>query len=213
MPETWEAEMAQPSERWIWVPNAGELDTSGAETWVEDVLASLRDTWDGEWTDEVDPGARALLAHHLAGDLHPGTLAAMLHWPLPAPVVSRVRVVLGGGEPTSPEEWRQQGFDVDEYAGAALGPGLRCLASRTGEIDGETVEFLTGIFVFSTQEVSVMVVVEAGAPEIFGLTIADMPLFLAELEVVRPDGTPFSAEPVPGVTSDPFDAWEDPSFV
>ncbi|HEY9395331.1 MAG TPA: hypothetical protein VIP58_14375, partial [Nocardioides sp.] len=76
-----------------------------------------------------------------------------------------------------------------------------------------TVEFLTGIFVFSTQEISVMVVVEAGAPEIFGLTIADMPLFLAELEVVRPDGTPFSAEPVPGMLSDPFDVWEDSSFV
>ena len=63
------------------------------------------------------------------------------------------------------------------------------------------------------QPKGVMVVVEAGAPEIFGLTIADMPLFLAELEVVRPDGTPFSAEPVPGMPSDPFDVWEDSSFV
>ena len=97
MPETWQAEIAQPSERWIWVPNAGGLDAAGAERWVEDVLSSLIDTWDGEWTDEVDPDARALLAHHLDGDLHPGTLASMLHWPLPSPIVSRVRVVLGAG--------------------------------------------------------------------------------------------------------------------
>ena len=213
MSETWNAEIPQATERWILLPNAGEADAEGAETWVEEALTRLRGSWGEAWSDETDSPARALLAQHLADDLHPATLAALLHWPVPAAAVSRVRIVLGSGDPVEADEWQQMGFDVEEYAEAALGPGLRCLASQTGEIDGENVELVTGIFVFATEEISVMVVVEAGGPEIFGLTFAEMPLFLAELEVFGPDGTPFSALPVSGVTSDPFDVWEDSSFV
>lgn len=211
MTETWQAEIALTSDRWTQIPRADRNE--GAAAWVEESLTGLREAWGEAWSDELVPTARTLLAHNLAEDLHPGTLAALLHWPVPAPAVSRVRVVLGGGEPIGADEWRQQGFDVDEYTGAALGPGLKCVGSRTGEVDGETVELLTGLFVFATQEASVMVVIEAGSPEVFGLTFAEMPLFLAELEVVGPDGTLFSAEPPPGLTTDPFDLWEDPSLV
>lgn len=210
MSKTWNAEIPQATERWILLPNTGEADVS--ETWVEEALTRLRGSWGDAWSDEIDAPARDLLTHHLADDLHPATLAALLHWPVPAAAVSRVRIVLGSG-PVKADEWQQMGFDVDEYSEAALGPGLRCLASQTAEVDGENVELVTCIFVFAADEVSVMVVVEAGGPEIFGLTFVEMPQFLADLEVFGPDGTPFSALPVPGVTSDPFDVWEDSSFV
>lgn len=211
MAQTWQAEIPQASERWIQVP--GETHTEGAETWVEETLTRLRASWGGAWNDEIDPEVRALLARHLTDDLHSATLASLLHWPVPAAAVSRVRIVLGSGGPVEADEWRQMGFDVDEYSEAALGPGLRCLATQTAEVDGENVELVTGIFVFAADEVSVMVVVEAGGPEIFGLTFTEMPRFLEDLEVFGPDGTPFSAQPVPGVPSDPFDVWEDSSFV
>ena len=208
--ETWNAEIPR-AERWVLLPRTGEADE--AESWAEEALSSLRSSWGEAWSAEVDAPARDLLTRHLGDDLHPATLATLLHWPAPAAAVSRVRIVLGSGGPVEADEWQQMGFDVEEYADAALGPGLRCLASQTAEVDGENVELVTCVFVFATEEISVMVVVEAGAPEIFGLTFAEMPAFLADLEVFGPDGTPFSALPVSGVTSDPFDVWEDSSFV
>ena len=84
MPETWQAEIPQASERWIRIPSADEADTEGTETWVEEALTTLRTSWGAAWGDEIDPQARALLAHHLADDLHSATLAALLHWPVPA---------------------------------------------------------------------------------------------------------------------------------
>lgn len=213
MQESWRAEGLYPPDRWTQVLGADDVDADEVETWIDRELENLRGWWGKAWTDDLDHEARSLLTTNVASDLHTGTLVSLLHWPLPAPAVSRVRIVLGNGDPVEVAEWRQMGFDVDEYAEAGLGPGLKCLASSGAEVDGQEFQLFTGVFAFAAQDSSVMVVVEASEPEVFGLTVAEMPLLLSTLEVLRPDGTPFSAKPVPGAASDPFDVWEDPSLV
>lgn len=213
MQETWRAEGLYSSDRWTQVLDTGGADAESVETWIERELEDLRGAWGGAWNEDVAHEAGSLLRHNVASDLHPGTLVSLLHWPVPATAVSRVRIVLGDGEPVEVAEWKQMGFDVDEYSGAGLGPGLRCLAAHDEEVDGQHAQLHTAVFVFAAQDSSVMVVVEASEREVFGFTCAEMPLLLSTLEVVRPDGTPFSAQPVPGVTSDPLDAWEDSSLV
>lgn len=210
MQETWRAEGLHPEERWTQIPDARGADTADVETWIDDELEKIQGWWGEAWSDDVDQETRALLRSNLAIDLPPGTLMCLMHWPVPAPTVSRVRIAVGDGGAVGVAEWEQMGFEVDEYADASLGPGLKCLTSQTGE---GGVEVHTGIFVFAAEEFSVMVIVEAISPEAFGFTFTEVPLVLSTLEIIQPDGTPFAARPVPGLTHDPLDYWEESPVV
>lgn len=206
MQEAWSAEGLHPEERWIQVPDARGADAADVETWIDGELEKIQGWWGEAWTDDIVQETRALLTSNLAIELPPGTLMCLLHCPVPAPVVSRVRVAVGDGGPVGVAEWEQMGFEVDAYSDASLGPGLRCLSSQTGE---GGVEVHTGVFVFAAEEFSVMVVVEAISPEVFGFTFTEVPLILSTLDVIQPDGAPFTAQPVPGLTHDPLDVWEE----
>lgn len=206
MQEAWRAEGLHPEERWIQVPDARGADTADVETWIDGEVEKIQGWWGEAWTDDIVQETRALLRSNLAIELPPGTLMCLLHWPVPAPVVSRVRIAVGDGGPVGVAEWEQMGFEVDAYSDASLGPGLKCLSSQAGE---SGVEVHTGVFVFAAEEFSVMVVVEAISPEVFGFTFTEVPLILSTLDVIRPDGAPFTAQPVPGLTHDPLDVWEE----
>jgi hypothetical protein len=118
-------------------------------------------------------------------------------------------VVLAAGGPLDQGIWKQAGFEVDEYPGARIGPALKCIASRDEASAGRrSLHLSTAAFVFAASDAGVMVVVEAGSREIFELTLARMPLILSTLAIYGPDGMEFKSDPVPGVTRNLSDEWE-----
>lgn len=198
----WTAEGIYPEDNWSLSPR----DSTDQDTWVRDECARLAPRWDEPST------AQAVVEDTLNG-VFPlaagaGTLATLVHWPLSVPVSSRVRVVLAGGEPYAPEEWRQAGFDIDEYPGAELGPGIKCLATRDEEVHRVLYHLSTAVYAFSAASGSVLVIVESGERRVFEMTVAQMPLILSNLRVIQPNGAPFVADPVPGITRSEADEWE-----
>lgn len=207
MDHSWHVEGLHPNTGWTLIPSTDLVDV---QQWVDEECDRVRQWWDGVWGPGAERDVRAVLGQSVA-PVETGTLCTWAHWPLPVPVTSRVRVMLAAGPTAGVEEWEEAGFDVDEYPGAALGPGLKCLASRDENVDGETLHLSTAVYAFAARDAGVLVIVESGARMAFELTLAGLPIILATLKVVRPDGKEFVAEPVLGLTRDQGDEWSDRS--
>lgn len=198
----WTAEGIYPEDNW----SLSLPDSTDQDSWVRDECARLAPRWD-------DPSTAQAVVEDTLNSVFPlaagaGTLATLVHWPLSVPVSSRVRVVVAGGEPYAPEEWRQAGFDIDEYPGAELGPGLKCLATRDEEVHRVLYHLSTAVYAFSAASGSVLVIVESSERRVFEMTVAQMPLILSNLRVTQPNGAPFVSDPVPGITRSEADEWE-----
>lgn len=203
MDHSWHVEGLHPDTQWSLVPSTDLVD---AQEWVDEECARVREWWDGAWEPRVERDVRAVLAQSVA-PVETGTLCTWVHWPLPVPVTSRVRIMLASGPPVGAEAWEEAGFDVDEYPGAGFGPGLKCLASRDEHIGGETLHLSTAVYAFAARDGGVLVVVESGARKAFELTLAQLPIILSTLKIVRPDGHEFISEPVADVTRHTADEW------
>lgn len=142
----------------------------------------------------------------------PDTLLTLLHWPLPLPAASIVRVLIASDIPGTPHDWERHGFLVDECSGRHLGPGIKCVAERSECLGGETQSLLTAAYQFSREDgLGVIVVAESGVREIFQLTAGAMPTVLAGLRILQPDGEEFVGGPVRGISRMPIDEWEVPA--
>lgn len=206
MEAEWLAEGVLPQSGWTRVPSEGIGDP---EEWFHSETARIRSWWGEEaWGPGVEASIRDALVDAVAKAVEPGTLSAMLHWPLDVPVPSRVRILLAAGSPLDASGWREAGFDVDEYPGAGLGPGLKCVALREETINGEDLQLFTAVYAFSDESGSVLVIAEAGSREVFQMTMAGLPVLLSSLQVTGPNGKRFAADPVPTVTRKPTDEWE-----
>lgn len=205
MEKAWRAEGRYPVQGWTIVPEYED----GSADWIDGEAERIQAWWDedarGGRSDET---VRELLSESFSGVREPGTLATMLHWPLPIPIPSRVRVMLATGSPVDRSAWEQAGFDVDEYPGSRIGPALKGVASRDEVAEGRNLHLSTAVFVHAASSAGVVVVVEAGSPQVFQLTLSRIPLILSTLTIYRPDGSEFKSEPVPGVTRNPSDEWE-----
>jgi len=202
MEDEWTAEGIYPDDNWSLSPR----DSKDQDTWVRNECARLAARWEDPST------AQAVVEDTLNGVFAlaagAGTLATLVHWPLSLPASSRIRVILANGEPYAPEEWRQAGFDIDEYPGAEIGPGIKCLATRDEEIHRVLYHLSTAVYAFSAASGSVLVIVESGERRVFEMTMAQMPLILSNLRVTQPNGDPFVSAAVPGVTRSEADEWE-----
>jgi hypothetical protein len=202
MEDEWTAEGIYPDENWSLSPR----DSTDQDAWMRNECARLASRWD-------DPVAARAAVEDTLSSVFPlaaeaGTLATLVHWPLSVPASSRVRVVLAAGEPYAPKEWRQAGFDIDEYPGAEMGPGLKCLARRDEEIHRVLYHLSTAVYAFTSASRSVLVIVESGERRVFEMTLAQMPLILSNLRVNQSNGEPFVSETVPGITRSDADEWE-----
>lgn len=206
MEMAWRAEGSYPTQGWTLVPE----HESGLGDWVESETERVRAWWgDDAPGGESGEALRDMLQGSYLAVREPGTLTTMLHWPLPLPVPSRVRVVLAKGGPVDRGIWEQAGFEVDEYPGARIGPALKCVASRDEDSAGRrSLHLSTAAFVFASSDAGAMVVVEAGSREVFQLTLSRMPVILSTLTIYGPDGKEFQSDPVPGVSRDISDEWE-----
>lgn len=206
MEAEWLAEGVLPQSDWTRVPRER---TGEPEEWFQSEIARIRSWWGEEaWGPGVETAVREALTDAVAKAVEQGTLSVMLHWPLDVPVPTRVRIVLAAGAPLDVAGWREAGFDVDEYPGAGLGPGLKCVAVREETINGEKLQLFTAVYSFSAASGSVLVIAEAGSREIFQMTMAGLPVLLSTLQVTEPNGQRFAADPVSTVTRKPTDEWE-----
>lgn len=206
MEAKWLAEGVLPQSGWTRVPGEG---IGEPEKWFQSEITRIRSWWGEEaWGPGVEAAIRDALTDAVAKASELGTLSVMLHWPLDIPVPSRVRIVLAAGAPLDASGWRDAGFDVDEYPGAALGPGLKCVALREETINGADLQLFTAVYAFGDESGSVLVIAEAGSQEVFQLTMAGLPVLLSTLRVTEPNGKQFAADPVPTVTRKPTDEWE-----
>lgn len=205
MENRWRVEGLYPVQGWTLVP--GNESNSGA--WVEGEFERIVSWWDDNARGELaEQALRDTLNESLSVAREPGTLTTLLHWPLPLPVPSRVRVVPATGGPVDPRIWVEAGFDVDEYPGARMGPALKCIASRDEVSEGRSLHLSTAAFVFSASDLGLVVVIESGSREIFQFTLSRVPLLLSTLSVYRPDGLEFKSDPVSGITRNLNDEWE-----
>jgi len=202
---TWRAEGIHPQREWTLVPS--ELG-EGADAWVSTECARVREWFGNNASQRSDEDVRRILTDSLASLGEPGRLVTMLHWPMTVPIVSRVRVVLAEAGDLDVKAWEKSGFDVDECIGAAIGPGIKCVASRDESIDGHDLHLSTAVYAFSGDAGGVGLIVESGLPLAFQLTITQMPIILSSLSLLDPDGRPFEASPVPGLTRNQVDEWE-----
>lgn len=205
--ETWRIEGLYPEDGWVYA--ACDLETD-LDEWVVSHEAKLAGRWGEVWPQDEE----ARLANDAAlRDIYraahePGTLIGMLHWPLPLPLASRVRVALAAGPPAPVAAWQEAGFDVDEWIGSSLGPGLKCIAERNETIGGVPRHLSTAAYVFASQEGGVLVTVESGSREVFDLTLARMPVLLSTLKLYLPGGVQFVASEVDGMTRSSTDEWK-----
>lgn len=202
---TWRAEGIHPQREWTFVPS--DLG-QGAEAWVSTECARVREWFGTNASRQSDEDVRRILTDSLATIGEPGRLVTMLHWPMTVPIASRVRLVLAEPGDLDVQAWEKSGFDVDECIGAAIGPGIKCIASRDESIDGRDLHLSTAVYAFSGASGGVGLIVESGLPLAFQLTIAQMPIILSSLSLIDPDGRTFEADPVPGLTRNHVDEWE-----
>lgn len=202
---TWRAEGIYPQREWTLIPSDLGQD---ADAWVSSECARVREWFGEDASQRSDEDVRRILTDSLATIGEPGRLVTMLHWPLTVPIPSRVRLVLAEAGDLDVKAWEKSGFDVDECIGAAVGPGIKCIASRDESVDGHDLHLSTAVYAFSGESGGVGLIVESGVPLAFQLTIAQMPIILSSLSLFDPDGRPFEARPVPGLTRNQVDEWE-----
>ena len=185
---TWRAEGIYPQREWTLIPSDLGQD---ADAWVSSECARVRKWFGEDASQRSDEDVRRILTDSLATIGEPGRLVTMLHWPLTVPIPSRVRLVLAAAGDLDVKAWEKSGFDVDECIGAAVGPGIKCIASRDESVDGHDLHLSTAVYAFSGESGGVGLIVESGVPLAFQLTIAQMPIILSSLSLIDPDGRPY----------------------
>lgn len=205
--ETWRIDGVYPEQGWSCA--ACDLETD-VDQWIASEEMRLRTWWVDAWAQDeaANRANRAALKDTYDSAHEPGMLVAMSHWPLPVPLPSRIRIAIASGPPAPVSAWRDAGFDVDEWIGSSLGPGLKCIAERDEVVNGNAVHLSTAAYVFAAQDGGVMVTVEAGTREVFDLTLARMPVLLSNLALYLPGGARFVASDVDGMTRNTMDEWE-----
>lgn len=204
MSTSWQISGVYTGERWTVVRSPSMT----SDSWLSDEVSRLEKRWTGTDKDEAAREVTEILNDAAEMLADPSIVLALVHWPMSVPVPCRVRIAVADADALSFEEWQGLGYEVDEYPGSSLGPGIHCHATRDEILNGWPVHVSTSVFAFTNAIGSVMIIVESGVRDAYLATMAEIPRFLSGLEVSREDGEVFVANPVPGVTRNRADEWE-----
>lgn len=196
MVDQWRAAVRPTSPGWIRVPS--HLSAKKVDVWAEKTLALLHEQWGEEWRAEDDHESVELLraaAHGRAED----KALDMLYWPFARPIVVRLNVRV---YPTIPlTSWLDEGFEIDAFDTAEMGPAVRCLAQAGAEVGGKQATLVTSHFVFDDGTHQVQVEVEPTLIEMYSQVAFELVSLVAGLKVQNVGtGEPFVPRPVPGYT-------------
>lgn len=204
MSTAWQVSGVSTGDRWTTV----QRQNPASGSWLSAEIQRLQSLWTGYDVEESSRQVAEILTDSFELFEDSSTVIVLIHWPMSVPVPCRVRVAVAGADALGVQEWRALGFEVDEYPGSSLGPGLHCHATRDETVDGNDVHLSTSVYAFTNSVGSVMVIVESGVRDAYLATLLQMPRFLSNLNVSREDGDSFVAQPVAGVTRAQADEWE-----
>lgn len=193
MADEWMASVWPASPGWITVP-AG-LSERQADAWVEHSLSELRDQWDDQWPSNEEQEGRNLLRAAVRRRTDDEILVLMF-WPYPHPIAVRLNVRAFPSMPLT--TWVDEGFEIDGFDGAALGPGVRCIAQTDADIAGEQRRVITAQFLFDDGEFQLQVEVEPTFVELYSHLSVEIASLVESLEIRRSAGVPFTPRAVPG---------------
>lgn len=194
-PIQWRASVHPSSPGWLEVPRG--LNDGDADQWVEESLIALQSQWGGQWRPEDDQPSRQLL-RNAALDRTDDKVLDLVYWPFARPVFVRVTVGLHPAIPLS--SWLDEGFELDGFDNAELGPAVRCISEADTEVSGKTKRIITVHFVFDDGDRQVQVVVEPTFIELYSQVAFEVVDLVGGLQVTRGDGHPFTPRPAPGYT-------------
>lgn len=120
-------------------------------------------------------------------------------------IPARVRVRAGRSRPI--DTWLDLGYEVSFYDGCALGPGIQCVAEQEATEAGSRITCIAAQYVFVAGEESVIVAVDPTYLEVYTLMFPGLHQLIGTLQVRRPNGSGFCAQPVPGYTPETADTW------
>ncbi|MFD7073561.1 hypothetical protein ACFV9G_05080 [Nocardioides sp. NPDC059952] len=203
MSTSWQVSGVYAGERWTVV----QSPSVAPDGWLSDEVSRLEELWTGTDKDEAAREVTEILNDTAELLADPSMVLALVHWPMSVPVPCRVRVAVADADALGLEEWRGLGYEVDEYPGSSLGPGIHCHATRDEVVHGWPVHVSTSIFAFTNAIGSVMLIVESGVRDAYLATLLEIPRLLSGLAVSREDGEAFVANPVAGVSRNQADEW------
>lgn len=201
-PTTWRAAVRPTSPGWIRVPSG--LDGQHTESWAEETLADLHRQWGDQWRPQDDQESLHLL-RRAAQDRGRDKVLDLLYWPFARPVLVRTNVRIHPSIPLT--SWLEEGFEIDGFDHAAMGPAVRCIAQADTEVLGEQKQLITAHFVFDDGDLQVQVEVEPTFIELYSHVSFEVVNLVAGLDVRRGDGEPFVPRPAAGYTQAPIDTF------
>lgn len=195
MTEGWIARARPTSPGWIRVP-AG-LSGAAVDAWVAESLSGLQEQWGPEWRDE-DTDQSAELLRRAVLERTEDKVLDLLFWPFARPVVVRVNVRVYPSIPLA--SWIDEGFEIDGFDSADMGPAVRCITQADVEVDGQQKRLITAHFVFDDGSFQVQVEVEPTFVELYAHVAFELVNLVAGLEVSTREGDRFVPRPAPGYT-------------
>lgn len=185
MTAEWTVSAPAPTPGWVLVPTG--LMGERVDAWAAESLAALREPGapGSEWGDDLLPQAQETLVS-AAKNRGTDKLLELLCWPLPVPVAVRVGVQVGPSRPVA--SWIDAGFEVDSFDSAESGPGVRCIAMKDCEIDGQQRALITTHYRFDDGHNMVLVVIEPTLLQLYNLALPSTLALVNDLEVRDPNG-------------------------
>src|SRR5699024_9409228 len=188
---------------WVHVPAVGFME--GTERhWLDEVVSDVAKSWGEDWTFQDTDPIRSVLSRALHG--RPDE--ALLHLafvPPDFPLIGTVSIYAVEAIPV--DSWATEGFEVDSYDMADLGPGIQCIEQERVVGTEETLDLIHADYVFTDGLYMVLVTVDTTMQELFVAMLPLLHQILGRLDVQLPDGKDFRSSPIPGYTPDVEDVW------
>lgn len=165
--------------------------------WVAESAEALRAAFGGRWSDDLDRAVPALLQAGLDRREADDLLSWQL-WPVALPVLSivRARVVDSAALP----DFHAAGAAVQPIESSTLGPGVQVTARVHLEAAGASAAL--AVLVFDDGDAAFALSVDPTVAEVVDLSAPALLDLADRVELERPDGSAFRAEPPTGLVVD-----------
>lgn len=193
MTTTWRISASSAAPGWLGMPPLGADDGD----WVASSAEALRRAFGERWSDDLDRAVPALLQAGL-DRREAGDLLSWLLWPVALPVFSivRARVVESAALP----DFHAAGASVQPIESSTLGRGVQVTAHvPLPEADASAA---LAVLVFDDGDAALALLIDPTVAEVVDLSAPALLDLADRIELERPDGSAFRAEPPSGFVVD-----------
>lgn len=193
MTATWRISASSAAPGWLGMPPLGADDGH----WVAESNAALRAAFGERWSDDLDRAVPALLRAGLDRREADDLLSWQL-WPVALPVFSivRARVVPSAALP----DFHAAGAAVQPIESSTLGPGVQVTARV--RLEEASASAAVAVLAFDDGEAAFALSIDPTVAEVADLSAPALLDLVDRIELERPDGSAFRAEPPAGLVAD-----------